>query len=134
MEEGHAFWSASVGFYALFGLVGEVWRGKRACILEQECGFPCPFWASWEDRGVEKGQAVRGLKRKLFYLIPLILLYLIPLILRYLISLKHKSRKRQKAQKRTFVVCSFVFVVHLLICLSHNAMENYSNMSTIWNI
>ena len=62
----------SVGFYALFGVVGGVlrsgkrvcileckcgflcpfWacrgglrRGKRACILEQECGFPCPFWA-----------------------------------------------------------------------------------------
>ena len=33
-------------------------RGKRACILEQECGFLCPFWASWEGRGVEKGQAV----------------------------------------------------------------------------
>ena len=26
---------------------GGLRRGKRACILEQECGFLCPFWASW---------------------------------------------------------------------------------------
>ena len=42
------------------GLSGGLRRGKRACILEQECGFL--FGLLGEGRGVKKGQAVRGFR------------------------------------------------------------------------
>ena len=41
VEKGYAFWSASVDFHALFGLVGGgLRRGKRACILELWISMP----------------------------------------------------------------------------------------------
>ena len=57
VEKEYAFWSASVDFHALFGLVeGGGRRGKRACILEQEISIT--FLGFLGKVALEKGQAV----------------------------------------------------------------------------
>ena len=54
--------------------------------------------AAWK-KGKQFEVSGRGWRRKLFDLIPLILLYLIPLILLYLIPLKHRVVRGKKLKK-----------------------------------
>ena len=85
VEKGYAFWSASVDFHALFGLVGGVCGAEKGhAFWSKSVDFYALFGLPGGGRGVEKGQEV---------------------------VLSHPSdfgvREGQKASKRTLVEVSF---------------------------
>ena len=63
MEKGYAFWSASVDFHALFGLVGGICGAEKGhAFWSKSVDFYALFGLLGEGRGVEKGQPFRGFR------------------------------------------------------------------------
>ena len=63
VEKGYAFWSASVDFHALFGLVGGVCGAEKGhAFWSKSVDFYALFGLLGGGHGVEKGQAVRAFR------------------------------------------------------------------------
>ena len=67
MEKGYAFfWSASVDFHALFGLVGGICGAEKGhAFWSKSVDFYALFGLLEEGRGVEKGQPFRGFRTEM---------------------------------------------------------------------